>query len=113
MKSDKNQQRIEEEYLNTKNNIFVEASAGAGKTTLLLRLLKITPKHKKVLFVAFNKSIVEELKEVAPANADISTVHSICYRTLRQMLKMNMKLNESKNFIYCTKKAKSGAHQKV
>ena len=105
MTPDKNQQRIEQEYINTRNNIFIEASAGSGKSTTLLRLLKLTPKHKKVLFVAFNKAIVDEIKEIAPTNADIFTVHSICYRTLKQNKTMNLKLNESKNFIYCTQKA--------
>ena len=102
MKPDKNQQRIEEEYINTRNNIFIEASAGSGKSTTLLRLLKMTPKHKKVLFVAFSKDIVNELKEIAPSHADVYTVHSLCYRTLKQNKKTNLNLNESKNFIHCT-----------
>ena len=62
MKLDKNQKAIEFEYLNTRKDMFICASAGSGKSTTVTHLAKITPKHKKLIFVAFNKSIVEELK---------------------------------------------------
>ena len=48
---------------NETGNLLVDAKAGAGKTsTLILIADKIIEQNKKCLFLAFNKSIVEELK---------------------------------------------------
>lgn len=105
MKLDKNQKAIEFEYLNTRKDMFICASAGSGKSTTVTHLAKITPKHKKLIFVAFNKSIVEELKTKVPEHVHVSTIHSLCYRTLRQNVRINLKLTEGKNFIYCKQKA--------
>ena len=104
-KLDENQKAIEKEYLMTRNNIFINASAGSGKSTTAVHLAKITPKHRKMLFVAFNKSIVEELKTRVPDHVHASTIHSLCYRLLRQNVRLNLKLTESKNFIYCRQKS--------
>ena len=62
MKLDRYKQAVLETYLNTTSNIFVNATAGSGKTTMLLRLLEATPSYKESLFLAFNKSIVNELE---------------------------------------------------
>ena len=105
MELDKNQRAIQNEYLNTKNDIFICAAAGSGKSTTAIHLAKITPKHKKMIFVAFNKSIVDELTTKVPDHVTVSTIHSLCYRTLRQNVRLNLKLTESKNFIYCKQKA--------
>ena len=45
-----------------KKNIVVDAVAGSGKSTTIVNALKLIPKNKSVLFLAFNKSIVDELK---------------------------------------------------
>ena len=44
-------------------NIVVQACPGSGKTTTILQLLNYTPSYRKVILLAFNKSIVEELNE--------------------------------------------------
>lgn len=42
-------------------NAVVNAVAGSGKSTTLVEMLNILPRDRKILFVAFNKEIVEEL----------------------------------------------------
>lgn len=60
-------------------NALISAVAGSGKTTTLLELLKMIPLDKTVLFLAFNRSIVGELKTKVPArltNVEIKTCHA-------------------------------------
>lgn len=86
---------------NENSNIFIKASAGAGKTFTLCKIADTIPKHKKCIFLAFNKSIAEELRERLPYNIEVSTIHAKAYGILRQNIKMNTELSEYKNFGYC------------
>ena len=43
-------------------NAVIDAVAGSGKSTTIVNALKLIPQNKSVLFLAFNKAIVEELK---------------------------------------------------
>lgn len=61
----------------------IEAVAGSGKTTTLVKIMEQIPSNQRVLFVAFNNHIVDELKKRAPAHADVSTLHQLGLRTLR------------------------------
>lgn len=62
-----------------KGNAVIDAVAGSGKSTTIVNALKLIPKNKRVLFLAFNKAIVEELKiKVGNLNnVDIKTLHSL------------------------------------
>lgn len=62
----------------------VEALAGSGKTSTIVEGFKYVPRGKKVLMVAFNKSIAEELKERAPSYVDVFTLHALGFRAIRQ-----------------------------
>ena len=97
---------IEEAFLTTDSDIFINASAGSGKSTTIVKLAKLVPTAKSVIFLAFNKSIQEELRLKLPSNIDVSTIHSKAYGVLRSNVKMNVKLNELKNFIYCKQNIK-------
>ena len=69
-----------------KGNAVIDAVAGSGKSTTIVNALKLIPSDKRVLFLAFNKSIVEELKIKIGnmSNVDICTLHSLgCKATLR------------------------------
>ena len=44
-------------------NAVIDAKAGSGKTTTMVEGIKYVPKDMKAIFVAFNKSICEELEE--------------------------------------------------
>lgn len=97
----KYQSEIEEAYLNTNKNIFINASAGAAKTTTIVRLANQTLPTKNVCFLAFNNSIAKELRSRLPEYIDVATTHAKAYGILRSNVKMNVKINELKNFIYC------------
>lgn len=64
----------------------VKAVAGSGKTTTIVEALSYVPAGMSVLFVAFNKSIAEELKKRAPAGVEVSTLHSYGLRTITRSL---------------------------
>ena len=59
-------------------NGLISAVAGSGKTTTLIKALEIIPEGKSVLFMAFNKSISDEISKRVPKNKfiDVKTVHS-------------------------------------
>lgn len=78
-KPSKEQEDIFHVVDNDTTNILINAVAGSGKTTTLLMLLERIAKEKSILFMAFNKSIADELKErvgKSRRNVDIMTVHS-------------------------------------
>lgn len=94
------QKAIFENVKSGTGNTLVEARAGCSKTTSLLEALKYVPKKKKILIVAFNKKIAEELKERAPdySNLEISTLHSLGFKSIRKSFGSKVKFNESKTF---------------
>jgi F-box protein 18 (helicase) len=57
----------------------VLAFAGTGKTTTLVELSKIH-KDKRILYIAFNESVINEAKNKFPSNVEITTSHSLAYR---------------------------------
>ena len=69
-------------------NLLVNAKAGSGKTsTLVLISEKLLKDNKKMLFLAFNKSIVEELgRKLTDSNCQIKTIHSTGYSFIRSHL---------------------------
>lgn len=76
-------------YIDSNNgNLLVDAKAGSGKTsTLCLIADKIIAQDKKCLFLAFNKSIVQELQNrIISDNVQIKTLHSLGLTFLRSYL---------------------------
>lgn len=61
-------------------NLIIEAVAGAGKTSTIVEALKLIPPEKKVLFLAFNASIVTELKARVPSHVDVMTLNGLGWR---------------------------------
>ena len=57
----------------------LRAVAGSGKTTTLRMLAEASPK-KKLLYVAFNRSVAEEARAKFPPNTTVRTLHSMAYR---------------------------------
>lgn len=103
MKLDRYKQAVLETYLNTTSNIFVNATAGSGKTTMLLRLLEATPSYKESLFLAFNKSIVNELESRVMGRGEVKTIHSKAYSTLLRNKKCRFKLSKWRDYSICKK----------
>lgn len=100
MTPSKYQKDIYEIFTTSDSNINISAVAGSGKTTVLLELLKFVPDDKQALFVAFNNSIVDELKERigAKSNVEISTIHSYGWRSILCRYGSKVKMNPNKVF---------------
>lgn len=71
---------------NGTGNTVVKAVAGSGKTTTIVEALSHIPKGLRTLFVAFNKSIADELKKKAPPGVEVSTLHSYGLKTITRSL---------------------------
>lgn len=81
------QQNVYNFINNNKGSAIVQAVAGSGKTTTILNALQHIPSNKKVLLLAFNKSIAEELKEKVPNHVRVMTYHSCAFGAYRFQMK--------------------------
>lgn len=94
------QEKIFEFITKETGNAVINAKAGSGKTTTLVEAMKLIPQKERVLFVAFNKSIEEELRLRLKdyENVDIRTYHGLGYSILRTSLGKNgiTRINEHK-----------------
>lgn len=72
------------DIINSTGNIKINAVAGSGKTTTVIEYAKTRPKDKKILYLAFNKSVkLEAIKKFADKGLDnvkVETAHSLAYR---------------------------------
>lgn len=110
---DEYKQAIVEEYRSTNKNIFVNATAGSGKTFTLCKLAEITPPIKSSIFLAFNKSIAEELSNRLPRTTKASTLHSCSLSALCKAFSLDFRLSDSKNFSLAKEKMDfKGIHPK-
>lgn len=67
-------------------NMVITAAAGSAKTTTIENCLRFIPKDKKALFLAFNVSTVQKLKDeiVTDNEVKIMTFHGLGNRILRE-----------------------------
>lgn len=85
----------------------------SGKTFTLCKLAEITPPIKSSIFLAFNKSIAEELGQRLPKHVKASTLHSCALSCLRKAFNLNFSLSDAKNFNLAKEKMKfKGVHSK-
>lgn len=86
-------------------NGVIRATAGSGKTTTIITAMKLVPKTKKCLFIAFNKSIVEELTKKLEdyPNCHVRTLHSLGYAILRRNFGNDIEIDEYKYKVYLKK----------
>lgn len=97
MKASKYQRVIYKVFQLTKKDINISAVAGSGKTTVLLELLNYIPQKSTSLFLAFNKSIVNELKERNHReDVNIMTIHSCGWRSIMKKYGSKIKMNPDK-----------------
>lgn len=93
----KYQKAIYKTFQLTKKDISISAVAGSGKTTVLLELLKYVPENKSSLFLAFNNSIVDELRaRNERSDAQIMTIHSCGWRSILCRYGGKVKMNPNK-----------------
>jgi DNA helicase II / ATP-dependent DNA helicase PcrA len=91
-KPSKYQQAIFNTYKKTNKNIVIQAGPGCGKSSTLIELSKIA--NERSVMLAFNKSIVEDLKGKLGANTSALTLHSLGMTSLIKrfgQLKVNAK----------------------
>jgi F-box protein, helicase, 18 len=73
----------QEKVLSSKGNLLINAVAGSGKTSTLIGYAERNPK-KKILYLAFNKSVKLEAEhkfsEKALKNVKVTTAHSLALR---------------------------------
>ena len=83
-------------------NAVISALAGSGKTSTIVACVKLIPKTQKCLFLAFNKSIVEELSlKLKPyTNCHVKTMHSLGYLMIRRNLGSDIEIDEYKYKTY-------------
>ena len=79
-------------------NAVIEAFAGSGKTSTAVAAMKLMPKTEKCLFIAFNKSIADELNErlKSRSNCAARTTHSLGFLMLRRNLGSEIEVDEYK-----------------
>lgn len=71
---------------NGDDNIAINAVAGSGKTTTIIAACKrLNVGERDVMFLAFNNSIVDELKVKLKGYAYASTLHSFGYSVLKRL----------------------------
>lgn len=103
----KYQKEIFKTYRETNKNIVISAVPGSGKTTTILELLKFTPITRKAIFLAFNKSIVEELSKKVPDKIDVMTLHSLGCKSLFRYYRGQVDVQQYKLFRIAKKIEKS------
>lgn len=83
-------------------NCVIDAVAGSGKSTTIVNALKIIDKSKSILFLAFNKSIVEELKLKIGniSNVDVKTLHSLGSSAMYGSYKSKVVTDKYTQYVY-------------
>lgn len=79
-------------------NAVIQAAPGSGKTTTAVASIKLIPKTEKCLFIAFNKSIADELNKRLKSRSNViaKTTHSLGFLMLRRNVGSNIELDEYK-----------------
>lgn len=84
-----------------KGNAVIDAVAGSGKSTTIVNALKIIPTTQQILFLAFNASIVQELKlKIGNVpNVEVRTLHSLGMKAVVRAYKSQVDDNKYKAWL--------------
>ncbi|MFA5207238.1 MAG: UvrD-helicase domain-containing protein [Candidatus Paceibacterota bacterium] len=88
-------------------NILIKAYAGTGKTTTIVEAVKLLPKDKSIMFLAFNKHIQEELKTKLPEYVRCYTTYGLGNSAIKRKYGESIQFDEFKADKIIQKKAKS------
>jgi len=88
-------------------NILIKAFAGAGKTTTIVEAVKMIPKEKSIMFLAFNKHIKEELETKLPEYVRCYTTYGLGMSAVKRKYGDSIQFDEFKLDKLIQKKAKS------
>lgn len=107
IKPTKEQERIFKFTEKRPENILIKAYAGTGKTTTIVEAVKLLPKDKQIMFLAFNKHIQEELKTKLPEHVRCYTTYGLGMSALKRKYGDKIKFDEFKADKLILKKSKS------
>ena len=82
--------------ITTFKDIAIAATAGSGKSTVLVEISRLLPISSSSIFLAFNKSIVAELRDKLPRKFEVSTLHSLGMNILNRNFGKGIRLNQAK-----------------
>src|SRR6266702_1394086 len=84
----------------SKNNLIIDASPGSGKTTVIRELWNRTV-DSKILYLAFNKSIVQEAESKLPKKrgSRIQTFNGLGHTVVSNSFKVTLNTNKVYTFI--------------
>lgn len=97
-----NQEQILATLLDSENHILIKAFAGTGKTSTLVWLVHELSKrgltnNKKIIYLAFNKSIQEELAErLAETGVPALTTHAFGFQAIKKVFGGDIKPTNGK-----------------
>lgn len=88
--------------LHGNGNAVISAKAGSGKSSTCVSAIKLINPKNKIMFLAFNKSIAEELSEKLKdyKNVDVRTSHSLGFAIIRKNVEGEVELDEFKYRTY-------------
>ena len=92
------QKAIYGEVISTNRDVAIQATAGSGKSTVLVEISRLLSPSSTSIFLAFNKSIVNELKEKLPPRFEVSTLHSLGLDILYRNFGTKVNLNQAKTY---------------
>lgn len=87
-------------------NILIRAYAGTGKTTTIVEAVKLLPKDKSIMFLAFNKHIQEELKTKLPEHVRCYTTYGLGTSAIKRKYGDKIQFDEFKADKIIIKKSK-------
>ena len=92
------QKKIFDFVLHGTGNAVVKARAGSGKTATLITSMRLVPEKKRCLFLAFNRSVRDEIAEklAGQDNCSVMTVHSLGYRMIMSNYRAKPAINDFK-----------------
>lgn len=99
------QRKIFDYVIHGSGNAVIKAFAGSGKTATIIACMKLVQSKKKCIFLAFNKSVKEEIENKLSdyPNCTVKTVHGLGYSMLCSYLDEQPQVDEFKYNTYLRK----------
>ena len=96
------QEKIFDFILHGNGNAVISAKAGSGKTSTCIAAIKLIKPKNKVMFLAFNRSIAEELSNKLKDydNVEVRTSHSLGFSIIKKNIDSEVELDEFKYRTY-------------
>ena len=92
------QQAVFNFIANCNGNAVIQAVAGSGKTPTIIQSLNLIPTNKRILMLAFNKSIANELKEKVPFHFELVSFDPSGFASLRNSIRGRIQVKSNKVF---------------